>query len=86
MNKNDVRVFPKLSQEQMNEYYTFNDRDLNRCTPKQRSYIRGLLDKARMDEYELLCSLGVDCETIKELTIENAGAAINYLKEQLGWK
>lgn len=86
MNRNDVRVFPKLSQAQLEEFYTVNDRDLNRCTSKQRAYIRGLMDKARIDEYELLCSLGVDCESIKELTIENAGEAINYLKEELGWK
>lgn len=86
MNRNDVRVFPKLSQAQLEEFYTVNDRDLNRCTPKQRAYIRGLMDKAKIDEYELLCSLGVDCESIQELTIENAGEAINYLKEELGWK
>lgn len=85
MRKSDVRVFPKLSPSEIDEFYTINNRDLNRCTPKQRAYIRGLMDKAGVDEYELICSLGLDCEELKEFTLENASEAIDYLKEELGW-
>ena len=86
MRKADVRVFPKLSPSEMEEFYTVNDRDLNRCTPKQRAYIRGLMSKANVDEYELICSLGLDCESLKEFTVSNASEAIDYLKEELCWK
>lgn len=85
MRKEDVRVFPKLSPSEIDEFYTVNDRDLNRCTPRQRAYIRGLMEKANIDEYELICSLGLDCEKLKEFTIENASEAIDYLKDELGW-
>lgn len=86
MRKADVRVFPKLSPSQIEQFYTVNDRDLNRCTPKQRAYIRGLMQKAHIDsEYELICTLGLDCESLKEFTTENASEAIDYLKQELGW-
>ena len=85
MRKDDVRVFPKLSPSEIDEFYTVNDRDLNRCTPRQRAYIRGLMEKANINEYELICSLGLDCEELKEFTLENASEAIDYLKDELGW-
>lgn len=86
MLREKMRVFPKLSQHEMDQYYTVNDRDLSRCTPKQRAYIRGLMDKVRIEEYELICELGLDCEELKDFTIQNASEAIDYLKDQLGWK
>lgn len=86
MRKEDVRVFPKLSQYEKEQYYTVNDRDLNRCTPRQRAYIRGLMEKANMYELDLIYALGLDCEDLKEFTIENASEAIDYLKDELGWK
>ena len=85
MRKEDVRVFPKLSPSEIDEFYTVNDRDLNRCTSRQRAYIRGLMEKVNINEYELICSLGLDCEELKEFTLENASEAIDYLKDELGW-
>ena len=77
-------AFPKIDDE-MDEHYNVNDRDLRKCTPKQRAYIHGLLDKAHMDEEELFQSLGVDCESLRDLTNDEAGEAIDFLKDELGW-
>jgi len=84
-NRNLFNAFPTLEQYEADEHYCVNDRDLNKCTGKQRAYIHGLLDKAHMDEEELFQSLGIDAETLKDFTIENAGEAIDYLKSELGW-
>lgn len=85
MNKASVKAFPKLSKEEIESFYTVSDRDRCLCTGRQRAYIRGLMDKANVDEYELICSLGLDCEELKEFTSNNASEAIDYLKQELGW-
>lgn len=81
MNKNDFSVFPKSD----GRFYNVNDRDLNRCTAKQRAYIYGLLDKAQMSDDDLIDDLGLYCDSVKEFTVSNAKEAIDYLKNYLGW-
>lgn len=81
MNKGNFSVFPEANPA----FYTVNDRDLNRCTARQRAYIYGLLDKAQMSDDDLIEALGLYCNSVKEFSIDNAKHAIDYLKEYLGW-
>ena len=79
-------AFRKIDEEEAEEHYCVNDRDLNKCTSRQRAYIHGLLDKANISEDELFAYLMFsDHETLKDLTIEEAGEAIDYLKDELGY-
>jgi hypothetical protein len=63
----------------ISELCYMGDGKLARSTGKQRAYIHGLLDKANMDEDDLLLEMGIDVP-MSDFTIEEAGEAIEILK------
>lgn len=54
------------------------DGKLAKSSPKQRAYIRGLLDKLNMDEEDLLYEINTNVP-ISDFTVSEASEAIEYL-------
>lgn len=82
MNRGVFNAFPT---NYTNDGFCVNDRDLNKCSGKQRSYIYGLLDKTSMNLYDLFNHFDYDYQNAKDMTYQEASECIDYLKEYLGW-
>ena len=77
MIKYAFRAFPKGSHD---EFFNLSESDLPRCTPRQRSYIYGLLNKAQMEDDELVEMINPFSSSIRDFTPKEASEAIDYLK------
>lgn len=76
-------AFPKKSISELS-YMGDGEGERQRASGKQRSYIYSLLDKADIWEEDLMKALGLEYG-VKEFSVKDAGNAINYLKDEMGW-
>lgn len=71
-------AFPKGDHS---EFFELNSYDIPRCSPKQRSYIYGLLTKAQMHDDELIEMINPYCDSVRDFTPKDASKAIDYLRK-----
>lgn len=76
--RGEFSVFPINAN---NDGFCVNDRDLNKCSAKQRSYIYGLLSKAHMTIEDLFDEFEYDYDEASEMTYKEASECIDYLKD-----